>query len=64
MADTKKFKGAFGIVSSVAAASSAANGLRTARQDNDKLALVNALGSILVAVTGLLIAARAFRGGK
>ncbi|GAA4413690.1 hypothetical protein ACFQV2_30010 [Actinokineospora soli] len=60
----KKVKGAFGIVSSVAAATSAVNTLKTARADKDKLALVNALGSILVAITGVLIAIRVLRDGK
>ncbi|OLR91620.1 hypothetical protein [Actinokineospora bangkokensis] len=61
---TTKTKGLFGVISSVAAATSAANGLRSARADGDKLALVNALGSAVVAVTGLLLAARALRGKR
>ncbi|GLZ41674.1 hypothetical protein [Actinokineospora sp. NBRC 105648] len=64
MAGSKKFKGAFGIVSSVTAATSAARGLATAREDKDKLVLANAIGSIIVAITGVLIAVRAFRRGK
>ncbi|MGQ0839766.1 hypothetical protein [Actinokineospora sp.] len=64
MVGTRKFKGAFGIVSSVTAASSAANSLRNAREDKDKLALAHAIGSIVVAITGVLIAVRAFRRGK
>ncbi|PPK64296.1 hypothetical protein V5P93_001693 [Actinokineospora auranticolor] len=63
MAGSKKFKGVFGIVSSLTAGFSAARGLSTARADKDKLLLVNAVGSIIVAATGLLIAVRAFRKG-
>ena len=64
MAGPKKVKGIFGIVGSVAAASSAVNGLKNARADKDKLALVNALAGGLAAITGVLIAIRALRSGK
>ncbi|MFC5286192.1 hypothetical protein ACFPM7_03955 [Actinokineospora guangxiensis] len=60
----KKIKGTFGIVSAVASATSAVSTLKTARSDKDKLALANAIGSIIVAVTGVLIAVRAFRDDK
>ncbi|MCG8919478.1 hypothetical protein L6E12_27260 [Actinokineospora sp. PR83] len=64
MAAPKKVKGVFGIVGSVAAASSAVNGLKNARADNDKLALLNALAGGIAAITGVLIAVRALRSGK
>jgi hypothetical protein len=57
----KKLRGAFGIVGAVTAATSAVTGFRTARQDKDKLALANAIASILVAVTGALLAVRTIR---
>jgi hypothetical protein len=59
----KKMKGAFGIVGSVTAATSAVTSLRTARADKDKLLLANAIASIAVAVTGALIAVRALKKG-
>ncbi|GAA2663009.1 MULTISPECIES: hypothetical protein [Actinosynnema] len=54
-------RGLFGLLSAVAAAASAFSTLRAARGDGDKLALVNAAGSILVAVTGAAMAVRAYR---
>jgi hypothetical protein len=57
----KKMKGAFGIVGSVTAATSAITSLKTARADKDKLLLANAIASIAVAITGALIAVRALK---
>lgn len=59
----KKMKGAFGIVGSVTAATSAVTSLKTARADKDKLLLANAIASIAVAITGALIALRALKKG-
>ncbi|WP_156753439.1 hypothetical protein [Actinokineospora pegani] len=64
MGSSKKNKGVFGLLGAAASATSAISGLRTARADNDKLALVNALGSALVALTAILIAVRSLRGDK
>ncbi|WP_026425428.1 hypothetical protein [Actinokineospora inagensis] len=64
MAGSSKVKSVFGLVSSVTAATSAARGLATARADKDKLVLANAIGSIIVAITGVLIAVRAYRRDK
>ncbi|WP_018682132.1 hypothetical protein [Actinokineospora enzanensis] len=64
MAGSNKFKGVFGLVGSVTAGVSAARGLAEARADKDRLLLVNAVGSIIVAITGVLIAVRAFRRDK
>jgi hypothetical protein len=58
-------KGAFGVVGSITAATSAVTSLKTARTDKDKLLLANAIASIAVAVTGALIAVRSLKkGGK
>jgi hypothetical protein len=56
-----KTRGLFGLVGAVTAATSAVSGLRAAREDNDKLALLNALASILVAITGAALAVRSLR---
>ena len=65
MSSVKKMKGAFGIVGSINAATSAVTSLKTARTDKDKLLLANAIASIAVAVTGALIAVRSLKkGGK
>jgi hypothetical protein len=57
----KKLRGILGLVGSVFGAVSAVNSLRNAKQEKDKLLLVNAGASILVAVTGLLLTIRAVR---
>ena len=57
----KKMRGILGLVGSVFGAISAVNSLRTAKQDKDKLLLLNAGASILVAVTGVLLTIRAVR---
>jgi hypothetical protein len=57
----KKTRGLFGLVGSVFGAVNAARTLRTAKQDKDKLALVNAAASILVAITGVLLTIRSAR---
>jgi hypothetical protein len=57
----KNLKGAFGIVGSVTAATSAVTSLRKARANNDRLLLANAVAGILVALTSLLIGVRAMR---
>jgi threonine/homoserine efflux transporter RhtA len=56
-----KLRGVFGLIGSATAATSAVSGLRTAKEDKDKLALLNAIASIVVAVTGALLAVRSLR---
>ena len=63
MSGAKKMKGAFGVVSSVMAATSAVTSLKRARTDRDKLLLANAIASIAVAITGALLAIRSLRKG-
>ena len=63
MSGVKKMKGAFGVVSSVTAATGAVTSLKQARTDRDKLLLANAIASIAVAVTGALLAIRSLRKG-
>ena len=57
----RKAKGLFGIVSAVAAGAGAFSSFKTAREDNDKLALANAIASIAVAITGAALAVRGLR---
>jgi hypothetical protein len=57
----KKMRGVLGLVGSVFGAVSAVQGLRNARKDKDKLLLLNASASILVAITGVLLTIRAVR---
>nr|CTQ92251.1 hypothetical protein [Kibdelosporangium sp. MJ126-NF4] len=57
----KKARGLLGLVGSVFGAVSAVQGLRNARKDKDKLLLVNASASILVAITGVALTIRAIR---
>jgi hypothetical protein len=57
----KKMRGVLGLVGSVFGAVSAVQGLRNARKDKDKLLLINASASILVAITGVLLTIRAVR---
>jgi hypothetical protein len=57
----KKIRGLIGVAGSVFGAVSAVQGLRSARKDKDKLLLVNASASILVAITGVLLTIRAIR---
>ena len=57
----KKIRGLIGVAGSVFGAVSAVQGLRTARKDKDKLLLLNASASILVALTGVLLTIRAIR---
>ncbi|TWP44273.1 hypothetical protein FKR81_41435 [Lentzea tibetensis] len=57
----RKTKGLFGLVSAVAAAAGAVSGFKAAREDNDKLALANAIASIAVAITGAALAVRGLR---
>jgi hypothetical protein len=63
MSSVKKVRGAFGIVGALTAATSAFSSLRSAKADKDKLLLANAIASILVAITGALIAVRSLRKG-
>jgi hypothetical protein len=63
MSQTKKLKGAFGLVGSVTAATGAVANLRKSRAENDRLLLANAVASILVAITGVLIAVRSLKKG-
>ncbi|MGX7824809.1 hypothetical protein ACTG9Q_06925 [Actinokineospora sp. 24-640] len=64
MADQRKIKGAFRLAGAMASTTSAVATIKTARLDKDHLSLVNALASILVAVTGVMLAVRALRSGK
>jgi hypothetical protein len=64
MSSAKKMKGAFGFVGSVTAATSAVASLKRARTDKDKLLLANAIASILVAITGALLAVRSLKKGE
>jgi hypothetical protein len=57
----KKIRGVLGLAGSVFGAVSAVQGFRNARKDKDKLLLLNASASILVAVTGVLLTIRAVR---
>jgi hypothetical protein len=61
MSSAKKMKGAFGVVGSITAATGAVTALKRARTDKDRLLLANAIASIAVAVTGVLIAVRSFK---
>jgi hypothetical protein len=61
MSSAKKIKGAFGVVGSVTAATSAVTSLKKARTDKDRLLLINAIASIAVAITGILLAVRSLR---
>jgi hypothetical protein len=63
MTSLRKMKGAFGVVSSVTAATSAVASLKRARTDRDRLLLANAIASIFVAITGALLAIRSLRKG-
>jgi hypothetical protein len=56
-----KLRGILGVAGSVFGAVSAVKALQTAKQDKDKLLLVNAVASILTAVTGVLLAIRSAR---
>jgi uncharacterized membrane protein YeaQ/YmgE (transglycosylase-associated protein family) len=57
----RKARGLLGLVGAVAAATSAFSTLRTAKGDKDKLALANAVASIVVAITGAALAVRGLR---
>ena len=57
----KKMKGAFGLVGAISAGAGAFSSLRNARADKDKLLLANAIASIGVAVTGILLAVRSLK---
>jgi hypothetical protein len=59
----KRVKGAFGVVTSVTAATGAVTSLKKARTDRDRLLLANAVASIAVAITGALLAIRSLRKG-
>ena len=59
----KKVRDVLGLVGSIFGAVSAVQSLRAARQDKDKLLLVNAGASILVAITGVLLTIRSVRKG-
>ncbi|HEV8557803.1 MAG TPA: hypothetical protein VGR06_15580 [Actinophytocola sp.] len=63
MSKAKRVKGAFGVVSSVTAATGAVTSLKRARTDRDRLLLANAIASIAVAITGALLAIRSLRKG-
>ena len=64
MSGGKKMQGAFGVVSSVTAATGAVTSLKQARTDRDRLLLANAIASIAVAITGALLAIRSLRKGR
>ncbi|MBW4716582.1 hypothetical protein [Saccharothrix obliqua] len=57
----KKARGIFALAGAVGAATSAFSTLKAARGKNDKLALANAVASILVAITGAALAVRSLR---
>ncbi|GAA0212473.1 MAG: hypothetical protein HOY78_47995 [Saccharothrix sp.] len=59
----KKARGAFALLGAAGAATSAFSTLKAARGKNDKLALANAVASILVAITGAALAVRSMRKG-
>jgi hypothetical protein len=63
VSSVRKMKGAFGVVSSVTAATSAVTSLKRARTDRDRLLLANAIASVAVAITGALLAVRSLRKG-
>jgi hypothetical protein len=63
MSPLKRMKGAFGVVTSVTAATSAVGSIKRAREDHDRLLLANAIASIAVAITGILLAVRSFKKG-
>ncbi|GAB2768232.1 hypothetical protein [Amycolatopsis magusensis] len=58
-------RGLISLGTAAASATSAFSGVRTARENGDKLTMVNAAASAVVAVTGALLAVRTLRkGGK
>ncbi|HEX6346597.1 hypothetical protein [Umezawaea sp.] len=57
----RKARGLFGLLGAAAAAASAFSTLRTARGEKDKLALANAVASVVVAITGAALTVRGFR---
>jgi hypothetical protein len=57
----KKLRGVLGVAGSVFGAVSAVKSLQTAKQDKDKLLLINAVAGILTAVTGVLLTIRSVR---
>ncbi|CCH34456.1 hypothetical protein ABZ816_37520 [Actinosynnema sp. NPDC047251] len=57
----KKARSIFALLGAGSAAASAFSTLKSARGRNDKLALVNAVASILVAITGAALAVRGLR---
>ncbi|MDI5979055.1 hypothetical protein [Amycolatopsis magusensis] len=58
-------RGLIALGTAAASATSAFSGVRTARENGDKLTMVNAAASAVVAVTGALLAVRTLRkGGK
>ncbi|ONI83311.1 hypothetical protein ALI22I_32770 [Saccharothrix sp. ALI-22-I] len=57
----KRARGILALVGAAGAATSAFSTLKSARGKNDKLALVNAAASILVAITGAALAVRGLR---
>ncbi|MEU5695153.1 hypothetical protein [Actinosynnema sp. NPDC020468] len=57
----RKARGILSLLGAAGAATSAFSTLKSARGKNDRLALVNAAASILVAVTGAALAVRGLR---
>ncbi|WP_367136162.1 hypothetical protein [Saccharothrix sp. HUAS TT1] len=57
----KRARTVFALVGAASAAAGAFSTLKSARGKNDKLALVNAAASILVAITGAALAVRGLR---
>ncbi|MEV6240895.1 hypothetical protein [Lentzea sp. NPDC051838] len=57
----RKIKGLLGLAGAIAGAVAAARGVKSAREDKDKLALANAIASIAVAITGAALAVRGLR---
>jgi hypothetical protein len=62
--EPSKLKEAVVVVGPVVSAVRAVRGLRGIRQEKDKVVLVNALASAVVAITGMLIAVRVLRKGE
>ena len=61
MADENKIRGAIRLASSVASTTNAVRTFKTAREEKDSLSLVNAIASVVVAITAILLAVRNLR---
>ncbi|MBN6033735.1 MULTISPECIES: hypothetical protein [unclassified Amycolatopsis] len=61
MSKKNQIRGLIALGTSAASATSAFSGVRKAREDKDKLTMVNAVASAVVAITGALLAVRTLR---